>query len=60
MAKRMCLNTLLDIMIMISVIRPLCLRLSKMTGYARKFDKNVTMSFRVNNEQLLKDYNKIW
>ena len=30
------------------------------TGYARKFDKNVTMSFRVNNEQLLKNYNKIW
>ena len=30
-----------------------------MTGYARKFDKNVTMSFRVNNEQLLKNYSKI-
>ena len=42
------------------VIRPLCLRLSQMTGYARKIDKNVTMSFRVINEQLLKNYNKIW
>ena len=32
-----------------------------MTGYAKKFDKNVTMSFRVNNnKQLLKNYNKIW
>ena len=35
-----------------------------MTGYARKFDENVTMSFRVNNnnnnKQLLKNYNKIW
>ena len=31
-----------------------------MTGYARKFDKNVTMSFRVNNKQLLKSYTKIW
>ena len=31
-----------------------------MTGYARKFDKNVTMSFRVNNKQFLKNYNKIW
>ena len=31
-----------------------------MTGYARKFDENVTMSFRVNNKQLLKHYNKIW
>ena len=40
-----------------------------MTGYARKFDENITMSFRVNNnnnnnnnnnKQLLKNYNKIW
>ena len=31
-----------------------------MTGYAKKIDKNVTMSFRVNNKQLLKNYNKIW
>ena len=38
------------------VIRPLCLRLPQMTGYARKFDK-----LRVNNnKQLLKNYNKIW
>ena len=35
-------------------IRPLCLRLPQMTGYARKFDKNATMSFRFNNKQLLK------
>ena len=31
-----------------------------MTGYARKFDENATMSFGVNNKQLLKNYNKIW
>ena len=31
-----------------------------MTGYARKSDKNVTMSFRVNNKQLLKNYIKRW
>ena len=31
-----------------------------MTGYARKFNENATMSFRVNNTQLLKKYNKIW
>ena len=31
-----------------------------MTGYAKKFNKNATMSFRVNNKQLLKSYNKIW
>ena len=36
------------------VIRPLCLRLLQMTGYARKFNENATMSFRVNNKQLLK------
>ena len=41
------------------VNRPLCLRFPQMTGYARKFDENVTMSFRVNNKQLLKNYNKI-
>ena len=31
-----------------------------MTGYARKFNENKTMSFRANNKQLLKNYNKIW
>ena len=31
-----------------------------MTGYARKFNENATMSFRANNKQLLKNYNKIW
>ena len=31
-----------------------------MTGYAKKFNENVTMSFRVNNKQLLKNYNKMW
>ena len=29
-----------------------------MTGYARKFDENATMSFKANNKQLLKNYNK--
>ena len=31
-----------------------------MTGYAKTFNENVTMSFRANNKQLLKNYNKIW
>ena len=31
-----------------------------MTGYARKFDNNITMSFKVNNKQHLKNYNKVW
>ena len=33
---------------------------SQMSGYARKFDKNATMSFRANDKQLLKNYNRIW
>ena len=39
------------------VIRPLYVRL---TGYARRFDENATMSFKANNKQILKNYNKIW
>ena len=31
-----------------------------MTGYARKFDENATVSFIVKDKQLLKDYTKIW
>ena len=30
------------------VTKPLCIRLSKMTGYARKLDENATISFRIN------------
>ena len=35
------------------VIRPLCIQLPQVTGYARKFDKNVTMSFRVNKQLII-------
>ena len=42
------------------VIRPLCLRLPQMSGYARKFDENATMSFKANNKQIFKKFNKIW
>ena len=31
-----------------------------MTGYARKFEGNTTMSFKISNKQLLKKYNQIW
>ena len=31
-----------------------------MTGCAKEFNENATMSFRANNKQLLKDYNKTW
>ena len=42
------------------VIRLLCVRLPQMTGYAKKFNENATMSFRANNKQFLKNSNKIW
>ena len=42
------------------VIRPLFVRLPQMRGFSKKFDENAIMSFRVNNKQLLKNYNKIW
>ena len=42
------------------IIRPLCIRLPQMTGYARKFDENATISFIVKNKQILKNYTKIW
>ena len=56
MAQRMHLNTLLDIMIMM-LLDHYVLRLPQMTGYAKK---NATMSFKANNKQLLRNYNKIW
>ena len=31
-----------------------------MTGNVRKFEFNLTMSFRINNKQLLKKYNQVW
>ena len=42
------------------VTRPLCVRLPPMTGYAKKFIENATMSFRANSKELLKTYNKMW
>ena len=39
-------------------MRPLCIKFPKMTDNARN---NVfSMSFRVNNKQILKNYNKVW
>ena len=31
-----------------------------MTGYVRAFESNTTISFKINNKQLLKKYNQIW
>ena len=42
------------------VIRPLCIILPQMIGYVKHFDSNKKMSFKVNDNKLLKKYNKIW
>ena len=42
------------------IIRPLCINLPQINGYARKFNENSTMSFIVKDKQLLKNYNRIW
>ena len=42
------------------IIRPLCIKLSQVTGYARKFDNNVSMYFIAKDKQLLKKCTKIW
>ena len=45
------------------VIRPLCLTLSKRTGYINEFNENkntIIMSLRVNDEQPFEKYRKIW
>ena len=41
-------------------IRSLFIKLPKMTSYVRKFDENGTMSSRVNDKQLFKNYIEIW
>ena len=42
------------------VIRSLCIKLPQMIGYVKHFDSNNTMSFKVNDNRLLKKYTKIW
>ena len=36
-------------------VGPLCIRLPQMTGYARTFNENATMSFIVKDKKLLKN-----
>ena len=40
-------------------IRPLCVKLPQMIGYVKNFDSNKTMSFKVDDNKLLKKYNRI-
>ena len=42
------------------VIRPLCVKLPQMTGYAKKFEFNLTMSYKISNKELLKNDDQIW
>ena len=41
-------------------IRPLCIMLPQMVGYAKYFKSSKTMSLKVSEEKLLKKYTKIW
>ena len=41
------------------VIGPLCIKLPQMIGYARNFDGNRTISFKISDSKLLKKYNQI-
>ena len=42
------------------VIGSLFIKLLQMIGYVRKFEVNITMSFKINDRKLLKKYNQIW
>ena len=44
----------------VDVIRPLYIKLPQMIGYVKCFDSNKTMSFKVTDKKLLKNYTKIW
>ena len=39
-------------------IRPLCIRRPQMIEYVKHFDSNKTISFKVNDDRLLKKYTK--
>ena len=41
-------------------IRPLCIKLSQIIGYVKNFDSNKTMSFNIDDNKLLKKYNRMW
>ena len=41
------------------IIRPLCIKLTQMIGYAKCFDSNKVMFFKVTDKKLLNNYPKI-
>ena len=36
------------------------LKLPQMIGHVKNFESNTTMSFKISDKQLLKQYNQIW
>ena len=39
--------------------RPLCMKLPQMIGYVRKFEGNTTMSSKISDKKMLKNYYQI-
>ena len=62
MVQKIHLNTSLykDVYKDDDAIRPLCIKLPQMIGYVKNFNDNKTISFRVDDNKLLKKYDKIW
>ena len=54
MVQKNHLNTLLDILAMMTLGHLLCIKLPQMIGYAKFFDDSKTMSFEVTDKKLLK------
>ena len=42
------------------VIRSLYIKLPQMTGYAKKYEFNSTMSFKISDKELLKKFDQMW
>ena len=42
------------------IIKSLCIKLPQMIGYVKHIDRNETVFFKVGDNKLLKEYNKIW
>ena len=53
MVQKIHLNNLLDK----NVIKVVCVRLPRMTGYIKKFDDNVKIPFKACEKQVFKKYN---
>ena len=53
MVQKNHLNTLLDILAMMTLGHLLCIKLPQMIGYAKFFDDSKTMSFKVTDKKLL-------